>query len=284
MPIRGTQPQPVGGVLDTTFRLCKASVRKVLPLSLLMVLVSSPGSIYVFEQGGTDPSDLFAILRVMASPGYLLASLASCVGMMFILAAASIKMAAIAEDGDVSTPTALYEALRRLPSLVVSLALYLVVVSVGPILLFAPTYLAHSSSIAVMFGVALTLAAIIPGVSLLLFLCTGVFEKRGPIQALLASHRLVWGHWWRTNAVLAVGVIVLLVIYLVISVLIGIVTAVLVFGGEAADVATLGVVSDLLIAVLASPLITPYCAALFLALYWDLKLRRAGDPLVAARN
>jgi hypothetical protein len=58
--------------------------------------------------------------------------------------------------------------------------------------------------------------------------------------------------------------------------LMGIVTALVVFGAEAADVATLELVSDLLIGVLASPLMTPYCAALFLAIYWDLKLRRGG--------
>jgi hypothetical protein len=75
MPIRRTQPQPVGGVLDTALRLCKASVWKVLPLSLLMVLVSSPASIYVFEKSGADAGDLFAMLRVMSSPGYLLTSL-----------------------------------------------------------------------------------------------------------------------------------------------------------------------------------------------------------------
>jgi hypothetical protein len=276
MPLRSTQAQPIGGVLDTAFRLCKASARKVLPLSLLMVLAGSPASIYVFERGGADPTDLFAALRVMSSPGYLLASVVSCVGMVFIAAAAAVRMAAIAVGSDVSTGAALYEALRRLPYLVLSLVLYLVALSIGPILLVAPAFVSHVTSITVIFGVALTLAAIIPGVSMLLFLCTGVFEKRGPIQALLASHRLVSGDWWRTNAILAVGVIVLVVIYLVAALLVGIVAAVVLFGGGAANVAMLGLIGDLLVGVLASPLMTPYCVALLLAIYWDLKLRKEG--------
>lgn len=276
MAIRPTQPQRVDGVLDTAVRLSKASVVKVLPLSLLMTLASTPGSIYVFFKGGIDLSDPFGMMRLMLGPGYLLMSIASCIGMMLIAAAVSLKMAGIASDGDMSTPAALLKALRRLPSLLVSLVLYVVVVSIGPFLLIAPILMSRSNPIAVSLGVLLTIASIVPGVSLLLFVGTNVFENKGPIAALIASHRLVWGRWWHTNAVLVVGTLVLIVIYAIAALLVGVVAAVQVLGGGSVNLGLMSLVTDLLIALVSSPFVTPFSVAMFLAIYWDLKLRKEG--------
>ena len=146
MAIRPTQPQRADGVLDTAVRLSKASVVKVLPLSLLMMLASTPGSFYVFIAGGVDMSDPFGMVRLMLSPGYLLVSAASGIVMMLIAAAVSLKMAAIADDGDMSTATALLQALRHVPSLLVSLVLYVIVVGIGPLLLVAPIVLSRGGS------------------------------------------------------------------------------------------------------------------------------------------
>lgn len=275
MAIRPTQPQRVDGVLDTAVKLSKASVVKVLPLSLLMTLVSTPGSIYVFVKGGVDLSNPFGMIRLMLSPGYLLVSIASCVGMMLIAAAVSLKMAAIASDGDMSTTAALLKALRHLPSLLVSLVLYVVVVAIGPFLLIVPILMSRSNSIAVSLGILLTIVSIIPGVSLLLFVGTNLFENKGPIAALTASHHLVWGKWWHTNAVLVVGTLVLIVIYVIAALLVGMVAAVQVLSGGSANLGLMSLVSDLLIGLVSSPFVTPFSVALFLAIYWDLQLRRA---------
>lgn len=275
MAIRPTQPQRVDGVLDTAVKLSKASVVKVLPLSLLMTLVSTPGSIYVFVKGGVDLSNPFGMIRLMLSPGYLLVSIASCVGMMLIAAAVSLKMAAIASDGDMSTTAALLKALRHLPSLLVSLVLYVVVVAIGPFLLIVPILMSRSNSIAVSLGILLTIVSIIPGVSLLLFVGTNLFENKGPIAALTASHHLVWGKWWHTNAVLVVGTLVLIVIYVIAALLVGMVAAVQVLSGGSTNLGLMSLVSDLLIGLVSSPVVTPFSVALFLAIYWDLQLRRA---------
>ena len=180
MAIRPTQPQRVDSVLDTAVKLSKASVVKVLPLSLLMALVSTPGSIYLFVKGGIDLSDPFGMIRLMLSPGYLLVSIASCIGMLLIVAAVSLRMAAIASDDDMSTTAALLKALRHLPSLLVSLVLYVVVVAIGPFLLIVPTLMSRSNSLAVSLGVLLTIVSIIPGVSLLLFVGTEFVREQGP--------------------------------------------------------------------------------------------------------
>ena len=75
MSIQPSQPQSIGGVLDTTFQLYKASIVKMIPLSLLAVIAGSPQSIYMFTQGGAaNPADPFAMLNMMSSGGYLLAA------------------------------------------------------------------------------------------------------------------------------------------------------------------------------------------------------------------
>jgi hypothetical protein len=277
MAIRPPQPQRVDSVLDTAVKLSKASIVKVLPLSLLMALVSMPGSIYLFVKGGVDLSDPFGMIRLMLSPGYLLVSIASCIGMLLIVAAVSLKMAAIASDGDMSTTAALLKALRHLPSLLVSLVLYLVVVLIGPFLLTVPTLMSRSNSLAVSLGVLLTIVSIIPGVSLLLFVGTNLFENKGPIAALTASHHLVWGKWWHTNAVLVIGTLVLIVIYAIAALLVGGVTAVQVLGGGSANLGVMSLIGDLLIGLVSSPFTTPFSVALFLAIYWDLQLRQQGS-------
>jgi hypothetical protein len=262
MSIQPTQPQSIGGVLDTTFQLYKASAVKMIPFSLLLALASSPSSIYVFAQGGVaNASDPFAMLAMFRSTGYWLATCATYIGLLFGIAVASIKLAAIASDGDASFGTAAARALTRLPYLALSLVLYFIIVTLGSLLLLVP--------------------GIILSVSLLLFVGTGVFDNKGPIAALTASHRLVWGNWWRTAAILTVGIIIIIVIYMVAVLLVGVVTPLTVLTGGTEDLVLVGLVSGLLIGLLMSLLLTPFYIALFLAIYWDLKLRKEGGDLAA---
>ena len=157
-----------------------------------------------------------------------------------------------------------------------SLVLYLVVVLIGPFLLTVPTLMSRSNSLAVSLGVLLTIVSIIPGVSLLLFVGTNLFENKGPIAALTASHHLVWGKWWHTNAVLVIGTLVLIVIYAIAALLVGGVAAVQVLGGGSANLGVMSLIGDLLIGLVSSPFTTPFSVALFLAIYWDLQLRTQG--------
>jgi hypothetical protein len=262
MALQPAQPQSIGGVLDTTFQLYKASVVKMIPLSLLLALAGSPSSIYVFMQGGAaNANDPLAMLAIFRSPGYWLALGATYIGIMLGVGAASVKMAAIANDSDASIGTALQRALLRLPALVLSLVLYFIAVTIGSLLLLVP--------------------GIILSVSLLLFVGTSMFDNKGPVDALTASHRLVWGNWWRTTAILAVGFVILLVLYMVALTLIGVVTPVVVMGGATENLALVGLVSGMVIGLLVSLLMTPFYIAMFLAIYWDLKLRKEGGDLAA---
>ena len=264
MSIQPSQPQSIGGVLDTTFQLYKASVMKMIPLSLLVVIAGSPQSIYVFTQGGlANPGDPFAMLNLMGSPGYWVAPVIGAIASMWMISAAYLKIGAIGTGEDLGVGTALQRALPRLPSVIVMVILFGIALVIGAILLIIP--------------------CLILMVSLGLCFNTALFEGKGPVDALTESHRLVWGNWWRTAAILTVGFIIIFVIYLIAGVIIGVLTPIFVLGGGggAENVLLITLIGGLLVGVLTSLLMTPFYIGLAIAIYWDLKLRKDGGDLAA---
>jgi hypothetical protein len=264
MSIQPSQPQSIGGVLDTTFQLYKASLVKMIPLSLLMVIAGSPPSIYMFTRGaaGGNPADPFAMLSMMQGGGYWLAALVSMIASMWMLSAAYLKIGAIGNGEDLGVGTAVGRALPRLPAVILMVILFSIALTVGLILLIIP--------------------CLILMVSLGLCFNTALFEDKGPVDALTESHRLVWGNWWRTAAILTVGFVIILVIYLIAGLIIGLITPFLVFGGGGTEnVLLISLISGLLIGVLMNILMTPFYISLAIAIYWDLKLRKDGGDLAA---
>jgi hypothetical protein len=265
MSIQPSQPQSIGGVLDTAFQLYKASVVKMIPLSLLVVIAGSPQSIYVFTQGGlANPGDPFAMLNLMGSPGYWLATVLGAIASMWMISAAYLKIGAIGSGGDLGIGSALQRALPRLPAVILMVILFAIALTIGFILLVVP--------------------CLILAVSLGLCFNTALFEGKGPVDALSESHRLVWGNWWRTAAILTVGFIVIFVIYLIAGLIIGVLAPILVFGGGgggAENVLLITLIGGLLVGVLTSLLMTPFYIGLAIAIYWDLKLRKDGGDLAA---
>jgi hypothetical protein len=261
MSIQPSQPQSIGGVLDTTFQLYKSSLLKLIPLSLLLVIASCLQYIYIFARGAS-PADPAAMLNLMTSWGYWLSLLAGVIGSTWITAATYLKVAAIGTDGDLGIGAALQASLPRLPALVVMMILFMLAVMIGTLLLIIP--------------------GIILMVSLLLCYPTALFDNKGPVSALSESHRLVWGNWWRTFVMLSVGVIILVVIYLIVATIVGVIAPFLMVGGVGAeDVGLYALVSVGLIFVFLSLLLTPFYISLGIAIYWDLKLRKDGGDLAA---
>jgi hypothetical protein len=260
MAIQPAQPQSIGGVLDTAFQLYKVSLVRALPLTLLLVIASSPASIYMMMHGALGSSDPFAMLTLMRSSGYWLALCATYLGVLWMSAALLLKMSAIGADGDLSVGAALQNALGRVLYLFLMMILLFIVLAIGYVLLLVP-------------GIILT-------VSLALCFNVAVLENKGPIDSLTGSHRLVWGHWWRTTAILSVGFVVIMVIYFVVILLVGVVAGVMA-SGSGENLALLSGVFGIVISDLLSVVVTPFYVALVIATYWDLKLRKEGGDLAA---
>ena len=263
MSMQPTQPQSIGGVLDTTFQLYKASVVKMIPLSLLTVVAGSPSSIYMFTQGGAgDATNPLAMFSMMSSPSYWLVSLAGMIASVWMMSAAYLKIGAIGTGGDLGLGAALQKAVTRLPTVVLMMILFGIALTIGLILLLIPGFILM--------------------VSLALCFNPALFEGKGPVDSLTESHRLVWGNWWRTAAILTVGFIVIFVIYMLAALIIGLITPFIVLGSGAAENALLvGMVGGFLVGILMSLLVTPFYISLAIATYWDLKLRKDGGDLAA---
>ena len=259
MAIRPTEPQTIGGVLDTSFQLYRASIGAVWPLCLLLAFCSLIPSIYMAIKGlGLQNNPLLA-LEVMSDPVYWIVYVLSIALTLWAIAAIYAKQGAIGSGESLGAGAALQSTARLiLPLFLMSICFGLAVV-VGLILL------------------------VIPGLILIVSLVLGtnlvVFEGKGPIAALSGSHRLVWGNWWRTAAIFTVGLFVLFVIYLAAGLIVGILMPFLAIDAE--NAALVGLLGGAIIGLLINLLVTPFYTALLIAVYWDLKLRKEGSDLAA---
>lgn len=265
MAIQPTQPQGIGGVLDTTFQLYKSSIGVVWPLCLLLSLAGSPPSIYLMMNGGmtATPAEAgesaAAMLAAFTNPVYWLVTVVALAAQMWVIGALYLKQYAIGTDAELGIGAALGAAAGRILPLFVMVILFSIAVMIGFVLLIVP-------------GLILL-------VSLMLATSLVMFEGKGPFDALTGSHRLVWGNWWRTFLILSIGGILVLVIYLAVALVMGIITPFIGLGLE--DVLLYSMVSTLLIGVIVNVLVTPFFTAMLIALYWDLKLRKEGGDLAA---
>lgn len=259
MAIQPTQPQSIGGVLDTTFQLYKASLVRVIPLCVLLVIASSPTSIYLLMNtpDATDPLGAFTAMR---SLNYWLAYGVGIIASLWVIAAVYLKVDAIGAGGDLSVASALQKGLSRVPHLFLMMILFFIAVTIGCVLLLVP--------------------GLILMVSLMLCFNLALFEGKGPVDSLTGSHRLVWGNWWRTAGILTVGFIIVMVIYMVAALLIGVVLP-FVGLGDAEDIFLVTLVTGMIVGGLMSLLVTPFYVGLVIAVYWDLKLRKEGGDLAA---
>jgi hypothetical protein len=261
MAIQPTQPQGIGGVLDTAFQLYKASLGGVWPITLLLAIFGIVPSMYMMLTGGftNGAGDVRDMTALMTDPLYWATSLVSVALSMWAMGALYLRQRAIALDEEMSLGAALQTALGRMLPLVLMVLLLIIVIVVGLVLL------------------------VIPGLILMVSLMLGVnlmmFEGKGPIDSLTGSHKLVWGNWWRTAAILTVGSILVMVIYMAVALVIGIISPI--FGMAVASLVLYGLISGMLMGLLMNLLVTPFFSALLISLYWDLKLRKEGGDLAA---
>ncbi|WP_153067035.1 hypothetical protein [Steroidobacter cummioxidans] len=266
MAIQPTQPQGIGGVLDTAFHLYKSSFGVVWPIGLLLAIVNVLPVVYLLFVGmpSFDPvavaGNPFGIYG--DHPMALVIALLSGVLSMWVTSALLLKQYAIGIGEEMSTGGAFQAALARLLPLFGASILFGLAVLVGLLLLIVP--------------------GLILMVSLVLYMTLLLFENKGPIESLTGSHKLVWGNWWRSCAVLTLLSILLFVILIAL----GFVAALVIpFAGLAvADAFMVGMVMQALSNFAFYIFLGPFGSAAFIALYWDLKLRKEGGDLAARVN
>ena len=269
MAIQPTQPQGIGGVLDTAFQLYKSSLAGVWPISLLLAIVGMPPTLYWMFSGQPLPDAGSIGANVGFNMGFdpadpvgSIIGLVSGILTMWTMSALYLKQRAVGVDEQLSVGDSLKQALTRLGPLLGASILFVLAVLVGLILLIVP--------------------GLILMVSLMMYMALLLFENKGAVDSLTGSHKLVWGNYWRSSAILTVALILVIVIFVALGVVAVIVAP---FAGLAmTDIVMVGLVSELVFNAAFNLLLMPFFTAVMIALYWDLKLRKEGGDLAARVN
>lgn len=269
MAIQPNQPQSIGGVLDTAFQLYKTSLAVVWPISLLLALVGTPPTLFLLLSGRPlpDPTSIGATIGFnmgfnSVDPVASLIGLLSGIATLWVMSALYLKQRAVGVDAALGVGEALQLALGRLGALLGASILFVLAVLVGLILLLVPGFILM--------------------VSLMMYMALLLFENRGVVDSLTGSHRLVWGNWWRSTAILTVALILVMVIFVALGFVAALVAP---FAGMAMDdFVLMGLVGELAFNALFNLFMMPFFTAVMIALYWDLKLRKEGSDLAARVN
>ena|SRR5580704_9395124 len=261
------RPQSVGEILDSAFRIFRATLLKCLPYATIAVIASQLPNIYYLATGrgvllrslATQARD--PVWWALYALGYLIA--------VVLWNAVLLRQYAIATGHPVATGAELATALRRVPAVV--LFWILTTLAVGVWLL--PALALHGAA----RGLTLLLLLVPPccvGVALSCGWTVLIVTGKGAVASMSHSWRLTSGSWWRLTLIYSVALVLLLVLY-VLSGVIGAVLAVLLAHG---DIAVITAATTVLVIIL-SAVGTPFYWALALAVLGDLTVRREGADL-----
>lgn len=244
---RPEAPQSIGGVLDEGFKLYRASLSGVVVFTFFAMAAGQLPNLVI------DPA---AVLPQFTT-ALAVALLVSLAASMLFYAAAVGRMDAVAEGRELSAGAALRLGVVKMLPLLVFMLLYAIIVTVGLLLLVVPGIL---FSVSLMFGSYVM-----------------VVEGKGPLAALGDSHRLVWGHWWRTLVILSVAAVIVMALYMLAIFVLGFLAAL----GTVDAGSSLLRLGELVLLPVLGAVVVPLFYALTLAIYYDLRLRRSGADLEA---
>ncbi|MGF1664769.1 MAG: hypothetical protein ACFCVC_00695 [Acidimicrobiia bacterium] len=265
------RPLNFGEVLDTSFNLFKRNFKAVvlvsgaimIPLSLLGAAAAAglaPSDLSALDDPNADVEDILGLFGgLLGAIG--LGSLLQIVGSILVQAATTRIYAESYRGGSMSAGDALRHGLGRLPGMLGLTLLTTIGSFIGIILCIAPGVWLYAA-----WGLAP--AALIA-------------EPTSPIKALGRSFNLVKGNWWRVFGLLLLAAVLVAIIS-------GTVTAPLQFGatfgaGFAENPAFVlsgtFVALNTLVTGLVTAVTLPFTAAVVVAIYYDLRVRKEGYDL-----
>lgn len=251
-------PQSIGKVLDAGFSMYRAVFKAILPLSFVVAIVAGAPQILPYLFGG-NPQDLSGASLGTFAVGFLV-----WLALYMALYAGWIKsMDGLARGGAPLAAGAAFSAgLPKVLPLLGGSLLFVLVVAVGCLLLLIP-------GIILMF-------------SLMFFTYLVVLEDKGVVDSLKTSHGLVWGNWWRTVAILTVGGLIYMVVFVVVLGLAGVVLGMSLLGSPTPEQLAAGPGTALVVLVVLQTVVTtvmlPMINSLILVTFRDLQLRKAAAP------
>src|SRR6185312_13840954 len=237
-------PQSIGEVLESGFRLFRATLGHCLPYGALLVIASELGNFNELLSGRVPSPTLEHDRTWWTWYGI------GIVITLLLWGALLMRQDALARRRPISMRAELAVSLRRFPQLLALTLIAWAGITVGLLILVAP-------------GLYLAVALAFAAPALL------VGGASGPLRALAESVRLVRNEWWRTALLIVFVILTTLAAYLV---LVAILTA--------ASIAVAGIAERTVIAsfseiagVVVGSITAPFGSAMILTIYADL-LRR----------
>lgn len=263
-----SRPQAVGEILDTAFRIFRATLLKCLPFATLSLLAGQLANIYNLLKGGpwqqrfAVHDTLWWLLEII---GYALA--------LTFTSAIVRRQCAIASGQPASPQGELGAALRLVPGLfAVSFLLGLAILAcLIPALFFLGNPLAAAAAV-----ILLLLPASYVGLRLSCAITAYLLTDRGVTASIAHSWDLTAGNVWRLTLIWSVAVVLLIVFY----VLAGVIATVIAVPFALGDIAMVTAITAAVVVILGS-VGTPFYTALSLAVFGDLSVRKEGTDLAA---
>jgi hypothetical protein len=257
-------PQSIGKVLDSGFSLYRAMFKRILPLSFALALLAqlpglAPYSAAIF--GGLPGAAV--VLAFVVILGLIIGWIVVYMG---LYNGWIVSMDAIAKGNEALTfGAALKAGMPKILSVFGASILFGLAIMAGMILLVIP-------------GLILI-------VSMSFFYYQILLEDRDAVQALGDSHKLVWGHWWRTTTVMTVGGAIYLVAYVIVFGIGAMLLGTAALEGPSPEQAREGpdaaVLLFVALQVLMNALLLPMWNSIMLVQFRDLQLRKSGSDLAA---
>ncbi len=258
------RPQSVGEILDSAFRIFRATLLKCLPYAIIAVIAGQLPNIYYLASGRSmlpvaQGRDMWWL--TLYAVGYLIA--------IVLWSAVLLRQYALATGHAAETASELSTAVRRFPAML----LLGLLTGLAVLVWFVPALALQGAA---RLGALLLLA--VPACYVMVALSCGLavllVTGRGAVASLIHSWRLTSGSFWRLTLIYTVAFVLLMVLYLASAVIAGVVSALLAHG----DIAVITAVATVLVVIL-SAVATPFYWALALAVLGDLSVRKEGADL-----
>jgi hypothetical protein len=264
-------PQTAAQVLDSGFRVFKASLVRCLLFGAIAMIAGQLPNIYSLAIG--QPFD--AYLR--GEPVSIALAIIGSIATVYFSGVMLLRQREVAQGQRRSTRAELEHAFRRLPALLGVTIVVLAVIAAAALLVIAGWADWFKGINPVVLDVVLALLGLpliwlLPGLAIAV--AVSVLTERGIFSSLRQGVSLVIGSWWRTMVTFAVWG-VLLVIFNFITVIIVVMSMPLV-GANDLPTTTAG---TQVVFVALRALGLPFLVAIVLVVYGELQVRRQGVDL-----
>jgi hypothetical protein len=284
-------PLTVGGVLDNWLRLFRGSFAACWAIALIAAIAGALVQLSLTPQLPTRgvPAAQYYLqyFSSLSAPRVFLTDIALWLITMTVYGALLSQQAALVRGEDTySFADALGKGLRRLPQMVLGVVLIALIIAavcipagIAGIVMFA-LHRSPLGGLLLAVGITITVVlAIYVSLRLNLWMAVMFSENRDGAAALKRSWQLVENHWWRVTGIVFVSGIVIWILSVAVGAIAGVIVGFMSVRGTTPElllhrIQLIGAVGAV-VRLLSMPLLT----AVWLAIYYDLKLRREGADL-----